>query len=139
MWTGIIGFGILISTINWLISKKEIDKEDIYGSYIVDRTKFSGQQADWQYNHFRFEIKRNNTIYFYETEGEHIIRTYKGIVKFNESYVRPRIIIKIEPPGNHIISDNPTLYRTKRGFYYVFTPPKFYNVFFTKGHWEPIE
>lgn len=138
MWTGIVGFVILILTINWLTSKKEVDQEDVYGEYIIDQSKFPGRQADWQYNHFRFEIKENDSIYFYETEGEKIIRTYKGKISFKEQYIRPRLVIEMEEPSHHIVSDNPTLYRTTWSFYYVFKSPKFFNVFFKKGEWEPI-
>ena len=42
---GILGiFAIFI--LHWLTSKIELDRSDIYGEYIIDRTKFSGDQSD---------------------------------------------------------------------------------------------
>jgi len=45
-------------------AKKTVTKKDIYGSYTIDRSKFAGQQADWQYNHFRFEITKDQQFFF---------------------------------------------------------------------------
>lgn len=80
---GFIGIGILSViifsiSIQWLTSKTELEKEDYYGQYIVNRNYFSGKQADWQYNNFRFEIKENDSIYFYVTNQEKILKTYRG-------------------------------------------------------------
>jgi len=65
---GFIGIGILSLiifsiSIQWLTSKTELEKEDYYGQYIVNRNYFSGKQADWQYSNFRFEIKENDFIF----------------------------------------------------------------------------
>ncbi len=80
---GFIGIGILSLiifsiSIQWLTSKTELEKEDYYGQYIVNRNYFSGKQADWQYSNFRFEIKENDSIYFYVTNQEKILKTYRG-------------------------------------------------------------
>jgi hypothetical protein len=134
--------GLLILTLflyNWLTSKKEIERSDIYGDYVIDRNKFSGFQADWQYEHFRYTILPNDSIYFYETDGEKIIKTHKGTVKFLSSYQRPRLVLQIDTPRHHIIESYPTLYREPWSFYYVFNSEKFGNVFFTKGKWKPIK
>ncbi len=139
IWLGIFGLIALVSVLKVFTDKKVLDKNDIYGEYIVDRTKFSGKQSDWQYNHFRFEIKEDNTIIFYETEGSKLLKTHKGTISFHYAYNRPRLIIDIAEPRHHIIENKPTLYRTIWSFYYVFNSPKFGNVFFTKGKWTPIE
>ncbi len=67
MWCGIILIWILSVIIQPFYTKKVLDKSDFYGEYIVDRNYFSGKQADWQYNNFRFEIKENDSIYSYIT------------------------------------------------------------------------
>jgi len=134
--------GLLILTLviySWLTGKKELDRSDVYGDYVIDRGKFSGPQADWQYEHFRFTILPNDSIYFYETDGEKIIKTHKGTVKFLSTYKSPRLVVQIETPRHHIIENYPTLYREPWSFYYVFNSGKFGNVFFTKGKWKPIK
>jgi hypothetical protein len=139
IWIGIFGLIALVSILKVFTDKKELDQDDIYGEYIIDRTKFSGEQSDWQYNHFKFEIKEDNTILFYEIENDKILKTHKGTVGFHSAYKRPRIIIDIDKPRHHIIENKPTLYRSIWSFYYVFESPKFGNVFFTKGKWKPID
>ncbi|MFT6211425.1 MAG: hypothetical protein ACJATE_002061 [Bacteroidia bacterium] len=131
---------VLILTLfiyNWLTSRKEIERADVYGNYVIDRDKFSGLQAEWQYEHFRYTILPNDSIYFYETNGQKIIRTHKGTVRFLPAYKTPRLVIQIDAPRHHIVESLPTLYREPWSFYYVFSSRKFGNVFFTKGEWKP--
>lgn len=131
--------GLTIVVIARRINKKmQLDRNDVYGEYIIDTTQFYGEQAKWQYNHYRFEIKRNNKILFHLTRKNKIVKTYIGTVEFLEGYKRPRIVIHFKDPVYHIVANNPTLYREIWSFYYVFNSSKFGNVFFKKGNWEPI-
>lgn len=136
-------FFVALFTLAWVTSpfrtKMVLDKEDYYGEYIINRKYFPGIQADWQYNTFRFEIRENDSIYFHVTEGEKILETFKGKVRFATPYNSTRLIINMPLPTHHIISDNPTTYRDVWDFYLVFKSHKFHNVFFTKGEWEPID
>jgi len=116
-----------------------LEQKDIYGEYVIDRTRFPSYQADWQFNHFRFEITNQDSIYFCVTEGNKILQTYKGTIAFPPAYKKPSLVINIDEPRHHLIEDYPTLYREVRNFYYVFNLPKFGNVFFTKGAWETID
>lgn len=137
-WIILIGFVIVVSIVNSIFSQKKLDKEDYYGSYIIDRSYFPGKQADWQYNHYRFELKEDGRVYFYVTDGERIIKTYTGTFRTVKPYNSERLVIKMDEPTHHILSSNPTTYRDTWNFYLVFYSPKFYNVFFKKGKWEPI-
>ncbi|MEP7265938.1 MAG: hypothetical protein ABI772_15650, partial [Bacteroidota bacterium] len=91
-----------------------------------------GKQSDWQYNNYRFEIKDNDSIYFYATDREKIIKTFRGIIKTTDSrqYKSARLIIIMEQPTHHILSGNPTTYRSAWNFNLVFYSSKFNNVFF---------
>jgi hypothetical protein len=135
IFSGILGIGLLITTIQFFFSKKDLQRDDICGEYVIDRTKFPGKQADWQYDHFRFEITKENKFLFHITEGDVIHKTDTGKVVFLEACQRPRIILQVAPPRHHIIEDKPTLYSASVLFYYVFHSPRFGNVFFTKGKW----
>ncbi len=139
IWGGcfLLGLSSYFGRVIW--SKKILDKEDFYGTYIIDRNYFKGKQADWQYNHFRFEIKENDSIYFYETNENEIVKTYKGIVFTVTPYQSARLQIKMEQPTHHILNSNPTIYREVWDFYMVFNSPKFYNMYFRKGEWEHIK
>ena len=139
IWGGIILLGILSAILQPFYTKKVLEKSDFYGEYVIDRDYFSGKQADWQYNNFRFEIKENDSIYFYETGGEIINETYKGTISTLAPYKSARLVIEMENPNHHILTSNPTIYREAWGFFMVFKSPKFNNMYFRKAEWKTIE
>lgn len=140
LWIFFISIPILLLIISIFTTKMELDKEEIYGNYVIDRSKCSGKQSDWQYNHYRFKITKDNKICFYITEKEKIIKTIEGKVEIKEYYTpSPRLKIIFKEPSFHIIKDNPTLYREIWSFYYVFYSEKYQNVFFKKGNWKSID
>jgi hypothetical protein len=116
-----------------------LEQSDFYGEYTIDRNYFSGTQADWQYNNFRFEIKNNDSIFFYVTEGKIVNQTYKGKISSVAPYKSARLIIEMEEPTHHILTSNPTIYREAWDFFMVFNSPKFHNMYFRKGEWKDIE
>lgn len=140
IWTGMFGLVILSGIIHWLTAKTELDKKDYYGQYIVNRDYFPGKQADWQYNNFRFEIKENDSIYFYVTNKEQILTRYVGTITTTPPYRyrSERLIINMVQPTHHILESSPTTYRNAWSFYLVFFSAKFNNVYFKKGKWKPI-
>jgi len=133
----IFGFAILGSLVNYFTSPKILTKNDYYGEYIIKRNFFKGQQTDWQYNHFRFEIKENDSIYFHFTEDEKILKTIRGKISTVKPYNSERLIIKMDS-SFHILETNPTIYREPFDFYLVFKSDKFNNVFFEKGKWKQL-
>lgn len=139
LWLGIIGLVLFSRTWRLLNSNIELDKEDYYGEYVIKRDFFKGEQTNWQYNHFRFKITAHDSIFFYVTEEEKILHTYTGKIKTKTPYSSARLIIEMVDPSHHILSSNPTTYRTVWDFYLVFNSPKFHNVYFEKGKWKPIE
>ncbi len=121
-----------------IFEKIKLKKKDYYGEYIIDRNYFKGKQADWQYEHFRFEITKGDSIFFYVTEKERILKTFKGTITTVKPYSSERLVINMEKPTHHILTSNPTIYRDVWGFYMVFNSPKYYNMFFRKGEWKVI-
>lgn len=139
IWSSVALLMLVNAAVRPFFSKMELDEEEVYGHYIIDRSKFPGRQADWQYDHFRFEITSRREFLFHQTEEEKIIRTYKGRIAFaGGSHTSPRLLLQMDTPVHHVLKDNPTLYRETWSFYYVFRSPLFGNVFFTKGRWKPI-
>jgi hypothetical protein len=139
IWVGMIGLVILISILQIFTTKKRVKKPNIYGEYIIDRSKFPGEQANWQYENFRFEITKRKELIFHQTAGRKTIASDTAKIEFLEQYVNDRIRIKKDSSMHHIIEEEPTLYRSIWSFYYVFESPKFGNVFFKKGKWKPIK
>ncbi|MFL1896153.1 hypothetical protein ACJRPK_10645 [Aquimarina sp. 2-A2] len=139
MWGGMILLWILSAVLHPFYTKKVLEKSDFHGEYVIDRNYFSGRQADWQYNNFRFEIKENDSIYFYVTDGKIINETYKGKISTLAPYKSARLVIEMEKPTHHILATNPTIYREVWDFFMVFNSPKFHNMYFRKGEWKEIE
>ena len=138
-WLSLFVIFIFGTIIRIMTDKKELDKKDYFGEYIVNREYFKGKQTDWQYDNFRFEIKDNDSIYFYVTDKEKILKTYRGTITTTKPFSSERLIIKMEQPTHHILTSYPTTYRSAWSFYLVFNSPKFNNVYFKKGQWIPIE
>jgi hypothetical protein len=141
IWGLIFGGIMLGGIIKWLTSKTKLEQENYYGHYIVNRDYFPGKQSDWQYDNFRFEIKENDSIYFHHTDKEKILQTYAGtITTTNQSqHNSARLIVNMGQPTHHIMTSNPTTYRSAWSFCLVFYSPKFNNVYFKKGHWKPLD
>jgi hypothetical protein len=133
---GIIAMTILFSIFQFLTSKKVLDKDDYYGKYTIDKSYFPGKQANWQYDTFRFEIKDNDSIYFYVTDKDKVRKTYKGTISTNKIHQSERLAIHMQQPTHHVLITNPTIYRSVWGFELVFNSPKFSNMYFKKGEWE---
>ncbi len=139
IWGGLFALIILRMILSPFSSKKVLDETDYIGDYVVNRDYFSGKQSDWQYNHFRFTITRQNKIYFYETNGQEITKTTTGSVYYINTYPSVRLRIYFDSPKHHILSSNATTYRNIWDFYLVFHSHKFNNVFFKKGKWKPLQ
>ena len=133
---GITGLIILSLTLQFFTNKKVLDKDDYYGSYVIDKRYFPSKQANWQYDTFRFEIRDNDSIYFYVTDKDKIRQTYKGTISTNTTYQSERLAIHMQQPSHHILTTNPTVYRSVWGFELVFNSPKFSNMYFKKGKWK---
>ncbi len=134
----LIGFFFLLGIIfNLIYSKTEVTNDDYYGTYIIDRTKFKGKNADWQYNHYRFEITKNNEILLYSTDQNRILKIYKRKIEFVGGSASPHLRIINKNP-KFILESEPTLYRNPWNFYLVFKTKPYSNMFFKKGSWESI-
>ena len=129
---GVFSLIAFASVMKFFTEKEQLERNDIYGSCVIDRSIFPGKQADWQYNHYRFEITTQDSFKLHYMEKGRIIKTYKAKVKFLDGY-KCRLTLKADSPGFHLIDPAPTLYRRVFSFYYVFTSPLYHNVFFTKG------
>jgi hypothetical protein len=138
IWFSLFGLIIIGNILGFLTDPKKLSKKDYHGQYVIHRDYFSGPQADWQCNNFRFEIKTNDSIFFYVTDKEKIIQTYRGTVSTVKPYNSERLVLNMEQPTHHVLSFNPTTYRSAWSFYLVFYSPKFKNMYFKKAKWKPI-
>ncbi len=138
MWMGVIGLVILSMLVRPVFEKKLLTKADYYGTYIIDRDMFAGTDADWQYNHFRFEITPDDSIHFHVTDDSRVVRTVSGHITTVKPYSSERLVIHMMPPGHHVLASNPTIYRSTWSFQLVFHSEHYHNMYFIKGRWKPI-
>lgn len=122
-----------------------LTQKDIYGTYVIDKDKFPGKQADWQYENFRFTITENDELIFesliygdkWKTETVKVSYSSGYYDLDKKEYCNRKLRVHSDSANHHIIKDNPTLYRQSfNRFYYVFESEKFGNVFFKKGKWK---
>ena len=138
IWIPIFCLFALIS-LGSLIPDNVLEKKDYYGEYIIDRNYFPGEQADWQYNHYRIKITESDSIFLYTTINEKIISVNKGSITTVMPYSSERLVLNMEKPNHHITETNPTTYRESWwNFYLVFESKKFHNMYFRKGKWKKI-
>jgi len=143
VWVIFIGLILLVSISGPYRSSMSLLKEDIYGEYVIDRTKFAGKQAEWQYEHFRFELTEEDQMIFKEKIYDGYWKSDTVNITFSSGYYddhlseycNQKIRIQSDSTNHHIIHDNPTLFRKRKHFYYVFDSEKFDNVFFIKKKW----
>jgi hypothetical protein len=122
-----------------------LTQKHIVGTYVIDRSKFPGKQADWQYQNFRFTITNDDKLIFESRindskwKADTVKVTYSS--GYHDSkigeYCNRKLRVHTDSAHHHIIHDNPTLYRLSNDkFYYVFDSKKFGNVFFKRGTWK---
>lgn len=128
-----------LAFLGWWNRKTILSGRDYVGHYIIDRSYFPGKNADWQYEHFRFEITKDDSIFFYKTEGDRVINTFKGTTSYPKPYGSARLRLSMKQPTHDIVLTNPTIYRDNWDFYMVFYSSDYGNMFFTKGKWKPLE
>lgn len=132
LWAGLALLVVVVGFVQVFTTKMKVTKGDIYGKYVIDKSKFPGEQAEWQYDNFKFEITKDNVFYFTYKNSSGEYETEVVPVEFLEHYYSDRLVIDKDSTRHHIIVDNPTLYRDVWTFYYVFESDKFGNVFFKK-------
>lgn len=141
-----IGYGIILfpffliilsSVYNTLfVEKMNLSKNEIYGEYVIDTDKFEGKNTDWQYDHFKMDITRDNKLklYIYNNDGN-VAKIITRKIEIMEGYTNARLNINPNSSDYHILQENPTLYRNVWSFYYVFHSSKYGNMFFVKKAW----
>ncbi len=119
---------ILIAIV--LYAHYPITKERVVGLYQIDASFYPGENADWQKEHFSFEINEKDEFLFHEKLKDGNVKTIKGkVVWFRRS---PPMLFRIDIEHAHpLVDEYPTLYRGNRKFYYVFDS-KFGNMFYRK-------
>lgn len=107
-----------------------LKKSDIVGIYKIDTSFFPGKNANWQKEHFWFEIKSNDELIIHEVLDDGTATLLKGKVIWVDSSP-DKWKVKLDNE-HHVFSSSPTLFRGASRFYYVLQSPKFGNMFFRK-------
>lgn len=130
LWLLVASFIGIVVLLSWYFSPISVDKHLIIGTYEIDTKLYPGKNANWQKEHFRFQITEDDQFIFYERLADKTERVSYGRVKWAKERTEKWSIL-IEKP-HHVIDQHPVLYRSNRGFYYVFRSKLFGNMFFRK-------
>ena len=107
-----------------------LTKADIIGEYRIDTNIFRGINANWQHSHYKFIITPTDSIVFYVTSKDTLIRTFKEKIKYSPG---PPDLWKVQSnTAFHIIKHPPILFRGHNKFHYVFVSERYGNMFFRK-------
>lgn len=131
IWSGALVLLVAGSIADNLRKPIVLTKEKIVGEYRIDTSFYPGKNAQWQHDHFKFIITRDDSIHFIVLNDQQ-----KPSKIYNH-----KIDYHFGPPDRwsinadnayHVIKSPPTLYRGHKKFYYVFESPKYGNMFFRK-------
>jgi hypothetical protein len=107
-----------------------LSKADIVGHYQIDTTFYTGKNARWQYNHYRFTISSGDSLYFQVFNNDTIIKSFQEKIKYSSG---PPVLWQLENDSvYHVINHAPTLFRGRKKFYYVFYSDYYGSMFFRK-------
>lgn len=130
-----LGLVISLGIYGKITSPMNVDRNEVIGTYHVDRDMFAGEEADWQYEHFTLTIGEHDTVILRSKDMHGTWHTFKRplipVVDGAYSYLW-RFPTEGDSTVHHILSNTPTLHRQQWGFYYSFRSPRFGNVFFRK-------
>jgi ABC-type transport system involved in multi-copper enzyme maturation permease subunit len=109
-----------------------LTRQDVIGEYHIDTNFFSGANARWQYDHYKFYITNNDSILFTVSNDKGVPqKLYRHKVTYSGG--QPTLWKISADTTHHIIRQQPTLYRGHNKFYYVFRSDKYGNMFFRKN------
>lgn len=135
----VVGFGLFIlaiislAVVNQILSPMKVDRDDVIGTYRVDREMFAGPNADWQHEHFILEITEEDSVILRSQDINGVWHTYgRPIIPQHYTNYRWRFHTEGDSTAHHILANTPTLHRQQWSFYYSFRSPRFGNVFFRK-------
>lgn len=113
-----------------MTSPTQLDREDVVGFYVVDRSKFPGEQADWQYENYSYEIRGEELVLTDRHSG--LERSHR--IRWSDTPGRWSIRTPISQ-RHHLLRGGVTLYREAFSHYYVLDSEHYGNVFFRKQPW----
>ena len=107
-----------------------LSKQDIIGEYRIDTNFYPGTNSKWQYEHFKFTITSNDSLHFYQTRKDTILKIYTCKLKYSSG--PPDLWSIVNDTTCKILKHPPTLYRGHNKFYYVIRSDNYGNMFFRK-------
>ncbi len=132
------GFMALVVVAGWIhyliTSPMSVERQDVIGTYHIDRDMFAGPAAEWQHDHFTLEITASDSVVLrsQDLHGHwHSFARSITPVQGVYSYLW-KFPVEGDSTAHHILANTPTLHRQQWSFYYAFRSPRFGNVFFRK-------
>ncbi|HEX2616684.1 MAG TPA: hypothetical protein VHL57_04025 [Flavobacteriales bacterium] len=133
-FVGLIGLFVLLGLFQVWAAPTTVERDDVIGTYRVDKTMFAGEEANWQHDHFRLTITESDTVILESMDLNGQWHTFTRRIRpvlGHRSYLW-RFPTEGDDCVHHVLANTPTLHREQFGFYYTFRSPRFGNMFFRK-------
>lgn len=123
--------GVLL-LVRWLNSDVKLSHGDFHGDYVIDRDYFPGPNAQWQYEHYKFTIRQDDSLFFYVMAGDSVKSVFKGKMNVSTAYASARITFDMHQPVHHVFTEQPLIVRSCWGFNIVLYSPFYNHMYFEK-------
>lgn len=130
--SGIVLLVLFSAIFNYLAKPMKLDADDYYGEYVIDKSIFPGKNSEWQYNHFRLEIKYNGDVLLHTLGGNKKMKVYKGNFYIDDNKPSATIRFEMSKPTSHVMIYQPKVYRSAWGFTLVMKSTKYHHMYFKK-------
>ncbi|MFM6983381.1 MAG: hypothetical protein ACKOXF_04550 [Chitinophagaceae bacterium] len=122
----------LLLLVRWLNSDVKLSRSDFYGDYVIDRDYFPGPDAQWQYEHYKFTIRQDDSLFFYVMSGDSVKSVFKGKMNVSNAYASARITFDMQEPIHHVFTEQPLIVRNRWDFNIVLYSPFYNHMYFEK-------
>lgn len=137
-WLPLIAFSVLcfvglsLSSMGRQPTCLVVSPSDVYSTYRIDRRLYPGKNANWQYDHYIFEITPDDKFHLTEIDDKGISHGHIGKVTWSDTNTRRALWSAKLDKEHHLKVDSPILYRSASAFYYVIPSKKYGNMFFRR-------
>ncbi len=123
---------VLASLVVWSPRRPmPLTEVDVIGRYCVDPSIYPGAQADWQRQHFWFDVGAGGKFILHEVLDDGSRRQIQGQLTWHRGPPDLWTVAPAEP--HHVLAQAPLLFRSDKRFFYVMRSPQFGNMFFRRA------
>jgi hypothetical protein len=128
----LVPMAVLASIVLWSPRRPmPLTEADVIGRYCVDPSIYAGAQAEWQRQHFWFDVGPGGKFILHELLDDGSRRQIPGKLTWHRGPPDLWTVAPTEP--HHVLAQAPLLFRSDKRFFYVMRSPQFGNMFFRRA------